>query len=99
MSMYEGMFIFPKALSDESLEEVIGAVSEEITKLGGTVKSATRLGRRPFARPLKKQDSGHYAVIVFELDGRSISALKARYKLMDSIMRVQIVAAPAVKQA
>jgi len=97
--MYEGMFIFPKALSDESLEEVIGAVSEEIVKLGGSVKSATRLGRRAFARPLKKQDSGHYAVIVFELEGRSLAALKARYKLMDSIMRVQIVSAPAVKTA
>lgn len=99
MSKYEGMFIFPKALSDEALEGVISSVGAEIEKLGGAVKSSTRLGRRTFARPLKKQDSGHYAVIVFELDGRSLPALKARFKLMDGIMRVQIVTAPAVKEA
>jgi len=38
-------------------------------------------------------------VIVFELAGRSLPALKARFKLMDGIMRVQIVSAPAVKEA
>lgn len=88
-TLYEGMFILPKALSEEALEEALGRIRGEIEKLGGAVKNTTRLGKRPFARPMGKQDAGHYVVINFELEGDQIAPLQARLKLNDDVFRVQ----------
>lgn len=93
-TMYEGMFIFPKALNEDEVEEALTIVAEEIQKCGGTVESTTRLGKRSFARTMKKQDAGYYAVIGFELDGSEVSNLHARLKLNDKVFRAQIVHAP-----
>jgi ribosomal protein S6 len=89
------MFIFPKKLGDDALEDALKEVREEIEKAGGEVTGMTRLGKRPFARPLKKQDSGHYAVIGFTIDGAQIAPLHARFALKDSVLRVQFVKAGA----
>ncbi|NCC51609.1 MAG: 30S ribosomal protein S6 [Spartobacteria bacterium] len=90
---YEAMFIFPKILSAEELEDVITTVRTEIEKCGGTVNSTTRLGKRQFARVMQKQDAGHYVVITCDLEGDQITPLLARYKLNDNVFRVQIVCA------
>ncbi len=88
---YEGMFIFPKTLSNEELEEALGTVREEIEKHDGTIKSLTRLGKRQFARPMQKQDAGYYVVITFDIEGDQIAALRKRFKLNEKVFRVQIV--------
>lgn len=89
---YEGLFIFPKELGEEALEAALAQVREEIKKLGGTVRSVTRMGKRSFARPLaKRRDAGHYAVFEFELDGSAVAPLQARFKLNPNIFRVQLV--------
>ena len=54
------------------------------------------LGRRQFSRPMKKEDSGQYARVDFDLDPGSVKALLARFKLNESIFRLQIVAADEV---
>jgi small subunit ribosomal protein S6 len=93
MTKYEAMFIFPEALKDEALEAAIDKVKAEIEKAGGRVEGATRLGRRQFARPLKKQPAGQYAVVTFQLDGTKMAALQGRLKLNEEIFRVQVVLA------
>ena len=55
------------------------------------MKNAVRLGKRPFARPMKKQDAGYYYVIDFELEGDQVTPLKERLKLNEFVFRVQIV--------
>ena len=99
MNKYEAMIIFPEALKDETLEASLEKIRGEITKLEGKVQSTTRLGRRPFARLLKKQSAGHYFVVTFEFDGDKVSQLQARLKLNEEIFRVQIVKQTEVKQA
>lgn len=93
MTKYEAMFIFPEALKDEALEVALGKVKAEVEKAGGRVEGATRLGRRQFARPLKKQPAGQYAVVTFQLDGTKMAALQSRFKLNEEIFRVQVVCA------
>jgi ribosomal protein S6 len=58
--MYEGLFIFPEMLEDEQLDQAIDAVKTEIEKLGGSLESSTRLGKRSFARPMRKKKAGIY---------------------------------------
>lgn len=99
---YEGLFIFPETLEDAQLDQSIEAVKAELEKLGGTLESSTRLGKRPFARPLRKKKNGIYVVMVFRLDGGQIDALKHRLKLATDVFRTQFIqkdGAVAVQEA
>lgn len=90
-TLYEGLFIFPETLDDENLDQSISRVKEEIEKLGGSLESTTRMGKKTFARPLKKQKAGIYVVLMFKLDGEKIDALKLRLKLSTNVFRAQFV--------
>ncbi len=98
MNRYEGMYIFPETMDEETLEAAIKRAAEEITRLGGTVQSTTRLGKRAFAHPMDKQYAGHYAVVTFDLDGAQVQPLRARYRLLGEVFRVQIVRAAATQK-
>jgi small subunit ribosomal protein S6 len=94
MNKYEAMIIFPESLKEEALDGALERVVAEIEKIGGAVEAKTRLGRRVFARPLKKHTAGQYMVLTFRLEGGKIAALQARLKLNEEIFRVQIVRVP-----
>lgn len=93
MNTYEGLFIFPEALDEEGLDQAIGRVKEELEKLGGSMESNTRMGKKTFARPLKKQKAGLYVVMMFTLEGKKLDAFKARLKLTTNVFRHQFVVA------
>ena len=90
-SLYEGLFIFPETLDEEQLDQAIDAVKIELEKLDGSLESTTRLGKRSFARPMKKKKAGIYAIIMFRLDGGQIPAFKRRLKLSTNVFRAQFV--------
>ena len=90
MNTYEGLFIFDSSLSDDVLADVLAKMGEEITRLGGEVRETAVLGKKLFARPLKKRESGIYVRIGFSLAGDKVDALLARYHLNEAIFRMQI---------
>ncbi len=90
-ALYEGLFIFPETLDEEQLDQAIDAVKGELEKLDGSLESSTRLGKRSFARPMKKKKAGIYAIIMFRIDGAQIPALKHRLKLGTNVFRAQFV--------
>ena len=90
-TLYEGLFIFPEILDEEQLDQAIADVKAEIEKLGGSLESTTRLGKRTFARPMKKKKAGIYVIIELRIDGASIDALKHRLKLATDVFRAQFV--------
>jgi small subunit ribosomal protein S6 len=92
-TLYEGLFIFPETLDEDHLDMSINRVKEEIEKLGGSLESTTRMGKKNFARPLKKQKAGHYVVMMVRLDGHKLDAFRKRLKLASDVFRSQIVAA------
>lgn len=93
MNKYEAMIIFPESMKEEMLDGALEKVAGEVEKLGGRVENKTRMGRRVFARLLKKHAGGQYAVLGFFLDGSKIAPLQARFKLNEDIFRVQVVRA------
>lgn len=95
MNTYEGMFIFPDSFGEEEIDGIVKEVRAEIERHGGELVSSTRLGRRTFARPLKKSDRGHYAVLIFTIPGDQLKLLHNRFKLNESVLRVQFVKAQA----
>ncbi len=90
MKKYEGMFIFPASIQDEALNAVIERSTAEMTNLGGIVESTEVLGRKTFAHPMEKQDSGIYVKVLFELDPDKVSALHARYALDEEVFRFHV---------
>jgi ribosomal protein S6 len=98
-TLYEGLFIFPEVLDEEALDLAIGRVKEELEKLGGAIESTTRMGKKAFARPLKKQKAGLYVVMMFNIDGTKLDAFKARLKLSTNVFRHQFVEASGVETA
>lgn len=91
MKKYEATIIFRDSLQDADWDGAVDSVRAEIARQGGTLASCTRLGRREFARPMKKQTAGHYGFLAFELDGDKIPALLARLKLNENVFRIQVV--------
>ena len=91
MNKYQGLFIFPVALDDDALQKALDRACEEITKLGGEVEGRRLLGRKHFARPMRKQDAGVYARVSFAIPPSAVAPLRARYKLNEDLFRVQIV--------
>jgi ribosomal protein S6 len=96
-TLYEGLFIFPETLDEEGLDQAIARVKEELEKLGGAIESTTRMGKKNFARPLKKQKAGLYVVMMFNLEGSNVDAFKARLKLTTNVFRHQFVEASGVE--
>ena len=92
-TLYEGLFIFPEMLDEETLDLAINRVKEELEKLDGSLESTTRMGKKTFARPLKKQKAGYYVVMMFRLDGKKIDTFKQRLKLSTDVFRSQFVVA------
>ena len=47
------------------------------------------MGKKYFTRELNKSKSGHYVVLVFNIDGSQIDTFKARLKLSTDVFRYQ----------
>ncbi len=90
MNTYEGLFIFADTLKDDELTAVQESAMAEVDRQGGKVLGVKKLGRRSFARPMSKKDSGIYVRAVFELAPEKVTPLLARYNLSEDVFRVQV---------
>ena len=61
------------------------------TETRRTLSYAKKLGRKSFARPLKKTEHGTYVKVRFSLDGQQIAKLRLRFKHNEDCLRLQIV--------
>lgn len=93
MKKYEIMFIFPEALKDDALSAALAKAQEEIKRVGGEIENVTQLGKRGFARVMKKKEAGYYVLAVVKLPAEQVAPLQAKYRLDESIFRVQVVEA------
>lgn len=99
LNKYDAMIIFESSMSEEGLQKALGRVKEEITKLGGTTGEAKIMGKRIFARPMKKKNDGVYIKMPCEMESQAVAKLKARLKLNDDVFRLQITCASKIVKA
>ena len=99
MKKYDALYIFVKAAKEDAIEPLLEKVSNEITRLGGNVLGSEMLGKKTFARVMKKKESGVYIRVRFELDPAKVAELRARYALMDEVFRVQVLAVDDRREA
>ena len=92
MKTYDALYIFVGISKDDVLEANLEKALAEITRLGGNVIAKDSLGKRAFARSMKKRDSGVYVKVRFEIDPLKIKELVNRYRLVEEVFRVQFLA-------
>ena len=95
MNKYEATIIFRESLKDTDWDDAVATVRSEIERLGGSLDSCTRIGKRDFARMMQKETGGHYGLLGISLAGDKVAPLLARLKLNDLVFRIQIVVAKA----
>ncbi len=99
MKKYDALYIFVNATKDDVVDPLTEKAGGEITRLGGVILGSEMLGRKTFARELKKRESGVYVRIRFEMDPAKIADLRARYALLEDVFRVQILAVDDRREA
>lgn len=92
MKQYDANFIFVHSVRDEAWAKTIERMQGEIARIGGKVLSTEDRGKKSFARPQQKKESGTYLTIRFELEPSKVNELRARYALLEEIFRLQILA-------
>ena len=103
MKTYDGLFIFDESLDEDALDAVLAKIGQEIERQGGAVEGRDVMGKRMFSRPIGKREVGLYVWLIFRIEPDKVAALRARFKLNEDIVRVQIEnarpreAAPVVK--
>ena len=99
MKKYDGLYIFAGQAKDDVLDGQIAKALAEVTRLGGNVLAQEVLGKRTFAHPMRKRESGVYVQVRFELDPAKVSELVNRYRLVEEVFRVQILAVDDRREA
>ena len=99
MKKYDALYIFVGIAKDDVLEANLEKALAEVTRLGGNVLEKVQLGKRVFSRPMKKRESGVYVKVRLELDPAKVDELVKRYKLVEEVFRVQILAVDDRREA
>ena len=99
MKKYDALYIFVGIAKDDALEANLDKALAEVTRLGGNVLEKVQLGKRVFSRPMKKRDSGVYVKVRLEMDPSKVDELVKRYKLVEEVFRVQILAVDDRREA
>jgi small subunit ribosomal protein S6 len=86
---YEAVYIFDSALEDN-------AIADKLARHHGLLKSAEEpavehWGRRQLAYPIKRRESGYYAIATFQLSDTSVlPEFERALKLDDGVLRYLI---------
>ena len=92
MKKYDALYIFVGVAKDDALNANLEKALTEVARVGGNVLSTESLGKRVFSRPMSKKDSGVYVKVRMELEPSKIRELLERYRLVEEVFRVQILA-------
>jgi ribosomal protein S6 len=84
------VFILDPKKLDDGGEAFAKAASEQVVALNGKVQKCVSLGRRQFARPIGKHKAGVYWDLVVDLANESVAALKDRYRLNSTVLRLEV---------
>ena len=99
MKKYDALYIFVGIARNEALEANLEKALAEVTRIGGNVLEKVELGKRVFSRPMGKHDAGVYVKVRLELDPLKVDELLKRYRLVEEVFRVQILAVDDRREA
>ncbi len=84
---YELVFIVSPEVTEESLENTIGGVSQFITGRDGIISDVEQWGKRKLAYPVEHFLEGHYVLARFKLNPARCKELEANLEISEEILR------------
>jgi|SRR5690349_14218553 len=89
---YETVYIFDPALEEPAITEKLERFHTLLTKDGkGSISNVAHWGKRTLTFPIKKKDSGYYAVAQFETAAELLPEYERAVKLDESVLRFLVV--------
>lgn len=100
MRAYELMVIVDGDVDDPKAQSWIKTVTEAITAAGGSVHGKPDWwGKRPFAYPINKKESGYYLVVECVAPAGSLDELERQLRLADDVVRHKLIRLPDAEAA
>ncbi len=92
---YELMVIIDRDVEDPKAQSWIKTITDGIVAAGGSIHGKPDWwGKRPFAYPIHKKESGYYLVIECIAPGGALDELERTLRLADDIVRHKLIRLP-----
>jgi small subunit ribosomal protein S6 len=88
---YEVVYIFDSALEETAINERLARFHALIQQNGVEPPQVSHWGKRTLAYPIKKHETGYYAVAKFEADPTALPEFERAIKLDEGVMRFLVV--------
>ena len=90
MKKYETIVILNEKMIDDDGTKFLKAFETVLTKdLGGKIVESGIMGRKQFAREINRKKTGIYLDIIHEMGADKVKALRDKYKLNETVLRLQ----------
>lgn len=89
--LYELLYMIPNKFTEDELKPIMAKVNKAITEKGGKITLSEEWGSKRLAYPIKSMSHSYYNLIEFEADGKKISEIDKILRMMNEVMRHQIV--------
>ena len=95
MRAYELMVIVDGDVDDPKAQSYVKMVTDGIVNAGGSVHGKPDWwGKRAYAYPINKKDSGYYLVVECVAEGGALDELERQLRLADDIVRHKLIRLP-----
>ncbi|HEY5662439.1 MAG TPA: 30S ribosomal protein S6 [Ilumatobacter sp.] len=95
MRAYELMVIIDGDVDDPKAQTWMKFVTDEIAKAEGAVHGKPDWwGKRPFAYPINKKESGYYLVVQCLANGGALDELERQLRIADDVVRHKLIRLP-----
>lgn len=85
MKKYEAMIVLDTKGKEESVDQLVSAVTKELEKAGAKLEQIDNLGKRKFPFSPRHVEGGYFVNIQFQAEPSVLDSARAKLKLNDSI--------------
>lgn len=82
---YEGLIVLNSQGQEDSLNDLVTAVANEMEASGAKMDEIQQLGRKKFAYNARQIDGGHYVNYIFNAEAEAIDAIQSKLSLNDGV--------------
>ncbi len=87
---YEAVIILDDQMHEDGGTVFIESFTSAVGELGGTIEKNENMGRKQLAYPIRKKTSGVYWHSFMNLTPDTVSTLRERYSLDQTILRLEV---------
>ncbi len=96
--VFEGMYIFSAALSENARKKALEKITRDIENRGGEIHKIFDQGRKKLASVIRRHKEGVYFLLYFSVPPEAIKEMKQEYALNEDLLRYMVMRAESVPE-